>query len=85
MYQQALSFMNKNIHLVNSYDEFKKIIESGGFVRCGWDGSLKTEQQIKKETGATIRCIPFDEKPKNLSCVYSKSPAKHEVFFAKAY
>ena len=66
--------------------EFKKIIENnGGFVRCGWDGDIKTEEAIKNETKATIRVIPFDEKPKNLVCIYTGKPAKHEVIFAKAY
>ncbi len=85
LYDQALAFRNKNTHTTNSYDEFKKIISEGGFVRCGWDGLNKTEAAVKDETKATIRCIPFDEQPKDLTCVYSGKPAKHEVIYAKAY
>ena len=82
---QAKLFRDNNTHTVQSYEEFKNIIESGGFIRCGWDGSDETESKIKEETKATIRCIPFDENPKNLNCIYSGSPAKHEVIYAKAY
>ena len=85
LYAQALAFRNENIHTTNSYDELKKIINEGGFVRCGWDGLDKTETAVKEETKATIRCIPFDEQPKDLTCVYSGKPAKHEVIYAKAY
>ena len=82
---QAILFSDNNTHTVQSYEEFKNIIESGGFIRCGWDGSDETESKIKEETKATIRCIPFDENPKNLNCIYSGGPAKHEVIYAKAY
>jgi prolyl-tRNA synthetase len=85
LFLDAKEFMQKNTHKVDSYDEFKKIIENGGFVRCGWDGTSETELKIKDETGATTRVIPFDENPKNLKCVYTGKPAKHEVVFAKAY
>ena len=86
LFNQAIKFRKNNTHNVSSYDEFKKIIENnGGFVRCGWDGDIKTEEAIKNETKATIRVIPFDEKPKNLVCIYSGKPAMHEVIFAKAY
>jgi len=85
LFNQAKSFRDKNTHIVQSYEEFKNIIESGGFIRCGWDGSDETESKIKEETKATIRCIPFDENPKNLNCIYSGRPAKHEVIYAKAY
>ena len=86
LFNQALRFRKNNTHTVSSYDEFKKIIENNdGFVRCGWDGDIKTEEAIKNETKATIRVIPFDEKPKNLVCIYSGKPAMHEVIFAKAY
>ena len=82
---QAKSFRDDNTHTVHSYEEFKDIINSGGFVRCGWDGSEKTELKIKEETKATIRCIPFDENPEGLNCIFSENPAKHEVIYAKAY
>ena len=86
LFEQAFKFREKSTFKVNSYDDFKKIIrESGGFIRCGWDGTKKTERAIKDETKATIRVIPFDENSKNLLCIYSGKPAKHEVIFAKAY
>ena len=72
-------------YISENYNEFKDIIKKGGFVKCGWDGNQKTEQKIKEETKATIRCIPFDEKPEGLTCVYSGELAKHEVIYAKAY
>ncbi len=85
LFAEAKSFMNNNTHKTDSYDEFKKIINDGGFIRCGWDGTSETELKIKEETGATTRVIPFDENPKDLKCIYSGKPAKHEVIFAKAY
>ena len=85
LFDQAKLFRDNNTHTAVSYDEFKKIIISGGFIRCGWDGTEETELIIKEQTKATIRCIPFDEDPNNLTCIYSGKPAKHEVIYAKAY
>jgi len=85
LFDQAKKFRDKNTYRVSSYDDLKRIIIEGGFVRCGWDGTDETEAKVKEETKATIRCIPMDEKPKDLLCVYSGNPAKHEVIYAKAY
>tara|TARA_B100000427_G_scaffold327105_1_gene337124 strand:+ start:7175 stop:8641 length:1467 start_codon:yes stop_codon:yes gene_type:complete len=85
LFLQAKRFRDVNTHLVSTYKELCSIIETGGFVRCGWDGSPDTELKIKEETKATIRCIPFNEKPQGKYCVLSGKPAKHEVIFAKAY
>ena len=86
LYGKAREFQNKNTFNATNYDEFKKIISDGGFVRCGWDGTNETELKIKKETNATIRCIPLDSiNIQNLKCIYSNETAKHEVIFAKAY
>ena len=82
---QARDFRDKNTHIVKGYDDFKSIISKGGFVRCGWDGNSETEAKIKQDTKATIRCIPFDEDPEELTCVLTGQQAKHEVIFAKAY
>ena len=82
---QAREFRDKNTHIVKVYDDFKRIISKGGFVRCGWDGNSETEAKIKQDTKATIRCIPFDEDPEELTCVLTGQQAKHEVIFAKAY
>ena len=82
---QARDFRDKNTHTVKDYSDFKSIITRGGFVRCGWDGNPETEAKIKQDTKATIRCIPFDEDPEELTCVLTGQKAKHEVIFAKAY
>ncbi len=85
MFNQALEFREKNTFSTNNYEEFKSLIENGGFIRCGWDGNPESEAAIKKETKATIRCILLDEKITDKKCVYSGNPAKHEVIFARAY
>jgi len=86
LYNQALAFKTENTFTANSYNEFKKMISRGGFVKCGWDGSKDTESKIKQETNATIRCIPLNQKnSKNLKCIYSQNAAKYEAVFAKAY
>ena len=83
---KATDFRDKNTFRVNSYKEFKNTISNtGGFIRCGWDGTIETETAIKNETKATIRCIPFNSNPKDLKCIYSGEDAIHEVIFAKAY
>jgi prolyl-tRNA synthetase len=85
LFQQALIFQQENTHKVSTYDELKKVIKEGGFVRCGWDGTDETEARVKEDIKATIRCIPTSENPEGLTCVYSGKPAKHEVIYAKAY
>jgi len=85
MFNQANKFMTENIFSVDDYHQFKEIIDRGGFVRCGWDGTDESEKNIKNDTKATIRCIPFDESPDQLTCIFSGKPAKYEVIFAKAY
>ena len=85
LYNQAKNFRDNNTHSANTYGEFKDIIKNGGFVRCGWDGKQETELKIKEDTKATIRCIPFNENPKDLTCIFSGNRAVHEVIFAKSY
>ena len=85
MFNQALEFRDKNTFTAESYDEFKLLIESGGFIRCSWDGNPDTEAAIKGDTKATIRCILPDVIDKDKKCIYSGNPAKHEVIFARAY
>ena len=84
LFNEALAFKKQNTFQANDYEEFKKIIAKGGFVECGWDGTEDTESKIKKDTNATIRCIPFEQK-NNLNCIYTQKPAKYSVIFAKAY
>jgi len=85
MYNHANQFLKDNTFNSNDYDDFKNKINNGGFVRCGWDGTLETEQKIKEDTKATIRCIPFDESVEGKLCILTGTPARHEVIFAKSY
>ena len=85
LFNQAQEFQNNNTYIVDTYSEFKSIIEQGGFIKCGWDGKKETETLIKQETKATIRCIPFNQDIEKLKCIYSNRPAKYEVIFARAY
>jgi len=78
--------LKNNTHEVDSYDDFKKLIESqSGFVIAGWDGTKETEEAIKNETKATIRCIPENIDSKDVTCIYSGKPAAHKVIFSKSY
>ncbi len=86
IYQKALNFREENITKVESYEEFKEILDGkGGFVSAHWDGSPETEQKIKEETKATIRCIPLNNPQEDGVCIYSGKPSKQRVLFAKAY
>ena len=85
MYNQALQFREENTYVAESYDDFKTFINNGGFIQCGWDGTVQTEDKIKTETKATIRCILSDKPTKGMHCIYSNKPAKYEVVYAKAY
>ncbi len=86
MFEKARSFREKNTHYADSYEEFKEIIKNkGGFVYAHWDGSAKTEEKIKQETKASIRCIPLDGEPEEGRCMISGKPSKQRVIFAKAY
>ena len=71
---------------VNSYEEFKKVLdEKTGFVLAHWDGSSETEEKIKEETKATIRCIPLNNEQEVGVCIYSGKPSSQRVLFARAY
>ncbi|NBO58666.1 MAG: proline--tRNA ligase [Chitinophagia bacterium] len=86
LYNRALAFREASITEVNSWDEFKKVIaEKGGFVSAHWDGTGETEDKIKEETKATIRCIPLNNKVESGVCVFSGKPSKQRVLFAQAY
>ena len=86
LFDKALKFRDSHITEVETYDEFKDILENKtGFVSAFWDGTSETEEQIKNETKATIRCIPLDNKEESGTCVYSGKPASRRVLFAKAY
>lgn len=86
IYDKAFQFRKENTYKVDTYDEFKEIINNkGGFVLAHWDGTTETEQKIKEETKATIRCIPLDNEQEEGKCIYSGKPSKQRVLFAKAY
>ena len=86
IYKKAFDFRKENTYTVDTYDEFKDILENkGGFILAHWDGSPETEQKIKAETKATIRCIPIDAPEENGACIYSGKPSNRRVIFAKAY
>ena len=86
LHQKATQYRDEHITEVNSFEEFKEVLENkGGFISAHWDGTAETEQKIKELTKATIRCIPFDAKEENGTCVYTGKPSKVRVLFAKAY
>ena len=86
IYRKALVFRDENIRKADSWEEFKAILEEkGGFVLAHWDGSGETEQKIKEETKATIRCIPLEGEPEEGKCIYSGNPSSGRVLFAVAY
>lgn len=86
IYQKALNFRNENITKVDSYEEFKQVLETkGGFISAHWDGTAEEEEQIKEETKATIRCIPLDAEEEEGVSLISGKPSKKRVIFAKAY
>lgn len=87
IYQKALDFRAANTVQVDTWEEFKEKIEEGGFLLCHWDGTPETEEKIKEETKATIRCIPLDTNVvmEEGKCIYSGKPSKQRVIFARAY
>ncbi|MEE3245414.1 proline--tRNA ligase [Leeuwenhoekiella palythoae] len=86
LFDKAKNFRDTHITEVDTYDEFKDILENKtGFVSAFWDGTKETEERIKTETKATIRCIPLNAKEEEGVCVYSGKPAQMRVLFAKAY
>jgi len=85
LFNRALKRREESNHTVNSMEEFKAALEKGGFVYAHWDGTAETEQKIKEETKATIRCIPLNNKKEKGVCVYSGKPSNERVLFAIAY
>ncbi|MCA8962314.1 MAG: proline--tRNA ligase [Planctomycetes bacterium] len=85
LYDRALAFRDANTFRVDGWDEFKERLEEGGFLYAHWDGTGETEEKIKQETKATIRCIPLDDDLEDGKCVFSGQPSRRRVIFAKAY
>ena len=84
--EKARAYRDEHITKVNNWEEFKKVLnEKGGFISAHWDGTGETEEKIKEETKATIRCIPLDNPQEDGVCIYSGKPSKERVLFAVAY
>ena len=86
IYNKALEYRDSHITKVDSYEEFKKVLEEkGGFISAHWDGTAEEEEQIKNETKATIRCIPLDNELEEGVSMITGKPSAQRVIFAKAY
>jgi prolyl-tRNA synthetase len=86
IYNKALKFRNENTFQIDKWSDFLDVINNkGGFILAHWDGTAETEEKIKEETKATIRCIPFDSPEEDGKCVYSGKPSKRRVLFAISY
>ena len=86
LFSNALKFREKHITEVDSFDEFQSVLlKKGGFISAHWDGTPETEEAIKKQTKATIRCIPINYTPSKGKCIYSGKPSFKRVLFAKSY
>ena len=88
IYQKAKKYRNEHITKVDTYEEFKEQIEKGGFILAHWDGTPETEDRIKEETKATIRCLPFEADEESLTPgvdMLTGKPSARRVLFARAY
>ncbi|MGB5237028.1 MAG: proline--tRNA ligase [Flavobacteriaceae bacterium] len=86
LYQKADNYRTAHTTEVDTYEEFKKVLEDkGGFISAHWDGTSATEEKIKDETKATIRCIPIEIKKTEGKCMVTGQPSLQRVLFAKAY
>ena len=85
IYQKALNFRLENTREVDTWEDFKEEIKKPGFLLCHWDGTPETEEKIKAETKATIRCIPLEGEKTPGKCIYTGKPSKQRVIFAIAY
>ncbi|MGM0497426.1 MAG: proline--tRNA ligase [Bacteroidota bacterium] len=86
IYNKALKFREDNTFKTDDYEEFKDILNNkGGFVEAHWDGTSETEERIKEDTKATVRCIPIDGEKEEGKCIVTGKPSKQRVVFARAY
>ena len=85
LYNTAKERMNSRTRSVDSYEQFKKEIEKGGFIYAHWDGTPETEEKIKQDTKATIRCIPLEPSDETGECMVTGNPSERRVLFARAY
>ena len=82
LFDKAAAFRAGMTRKVDTWEQFKVEIEKNGFLLCHWDGTAETEERIKEETKATIRCIPFDAPDEEGTCIYSGRPSHRRVVFA---
>jgi len=85
LYQKALAMRERYTRAVDTYEEFKVAIEEGGFILAHWDGTAETEERVKEETKATIRCIPLEGDQTPGTCMVTGRPSPRRVIFARAY
>ncbi|MDR0713792.1 MAG: proline--tRNA ligase [Bacteroidales bacterium] len=85
IFRKAQEFRKANTFQTDSYEEFREILEKGGFIMAHWDGTNETEERIKEETKATIRCIPLDTPEENGKCILTGKPSRQRVLFARSY
>jgi prolyl-tRNA synthetase len=86
MYDKAKAYRDEHITPADSWDEFVQLLnEKGGFISAHWDGTAETEEKIKEQTKATIRCIPLNTEEEDGRCILTGKPSKKRVLFAQAY
>ncbi|MGL5690010.1 MAG: proline--tRNA ligase, partial [Bacteroidales bacterium] len=85
IFQKAFDYRTANTRTVETYEEFKVELEKGGFLLAHWDGTPETEELIKDETKATIRCIPLEGDKTPGKCMVTGKPSAQRVLFARAY
>lgn len=86
LYNRALAFREENTRKVDTWDDFMETLENkGGFILAHWDGTAKTEEEIKEKSKATIRCIPLEGELEEGKCILTGKPSKQRVYFARAY
>jgi prolyl-tRNA synthetase len=86
IYQKALRYREENTRVVDDYEEFQEMMnKEGGFAKAHWDGTAETEEKIKNDTKATIRCIPLENDGEEGKCIVTGKPSKRRVIFARAY
>ena len=85
IFKKAFDHRESKTIKVDSYEEFKEKIEEGGFILAHWDGTPETEEKIKEETKATIRCIPLDGDKTPGVCMVTGKPSAQRVIFARSY
>lgn len=86
IYQKALNFRKENTFYIDRWEDFIRVLDdTGGFIMAHWDGTAETEEKIKEETKATIRCIPLDNPEEEGKCIFSGKPSGRRVLFARSY